>query len=217
MTLPTLTYFSSRGRAETIRLVCAEAGVSYHERNLGVYDAVDKTPAFHALAETGVMPFGAVPLWQESDGFTLAQSDAIVRHVARTHGLYGRDMHAAARCDMVFAGVEDVRAEVRKLGPAEPARRGELRAELATVTLPRWLAHFERLLDGNGGGFVVGEAPTFADVALFWLSEYLHDNGFAAAFGSCPRLGVHFAHMAARPGLARYLASPTRFPVQRLP
>src|ERR1043165_3189857 len=126
MTLPILSYFSSRGRAELIRLVCAEANVAYTERHLGIYHPVDKPPEFEAFKATSVLPFDAVPLWEEPDGFRLAQSDAIVRHVARNHGLYGRDAREAARCDMIFAGVDDLRLEVRRLVTAVPGERAAL-------------------------------------------------------------------------------------------
>jgi glutathione S-transferase len=215
MTLPTLTYFSSRGRAELIRLVCAEAGVPYEERSLGVYHPVDKTPAFEALKATGVLPFGAVPLWEEPGGLRLAQSDAIVRHLARTHGLYGRDAREAAHCDMIFAGVDDARTEVRRLITTEPEKRAAFREELRASILPRWLGYFEALL--GDGAFVLGDRPSFADVALFLMFENLHDNDLAAPYTSCPRLAAHAARMAARPGIAAYVASPKRFPVQRLP
>jgi len=217
MNLPTLTYFSSRGRAEMIRLVCAEAGVAYQERSLGVYHPVDKTEAFAALKATNVLPFDMVPLWEEPGGFRLAESDAIVRHVARPHGLYGRDAREAARCDMIFAGVDDLRLEMRRLVAVAAGERAALRDELRETTLPRWLGYFERLLADGGGELVVAGAPTFADVALFLTSENVRDNGFGAAYAACPRLAAHADRMAARPGIARYVASPERFPVQLLP
>ncbi|MEP7122315.1 MAG: glutathione S-transferase family protein [Byssovorax sp.] len=219
MTLPTLTYFSSRGRAELIRLVCAEAGVAYEEKSLGVYHPVDRTPAFNALKETGTLPFDAVPIWDEADGFRLAQSDAIVRHLAREHGLYGRTTHEASRCDMIHSGMEDTRLTIRALASTDPAKRPALREELVQTTLPRWLTHFERLLvmNGDGRGFVVGEAPSFADAALFLLFENIRDNELDGAYALCPALVAHAGRMAARSGIARYLASPQRFPVQLLP
>ena len=219
MTLPTLTYFSSRGRAEIIRLVCAEAGVAYREINLGVYHPVDKTPAFDSLKATGILPFDLVPFWEEGDGLRLAQSDAIVRHIARTHGLYGRDASEAARCDMIFAGTDDMRLELRKLVTTEPDKRAALRADLAGSVLPRWLGYFEKLLaqNGDGRGFIVGDAPSFADVVLFLAFENLRDNALGAAYARCPLLAAHGERVATRPGLARYLASPDRFPVQLLP
>jgi glutathione S-transferase len=219
MKLPTLTYFSSRGRAELLRLVCAEAGVTYEEKLLGVYHPVDKTPAFNALKATDVLPFDAVPVWEEADGFRLAQSDAIVRHVAREHGLYGHGSREAARCDMIFASVDEVRTALRAIVTAAPDKRAAVRDELVQTILPRWLAHFEKLLvlNGDGRGFIVGAGSTFADVALFVMFENITDNGLGAAYALCPALTAHAERMAARPGIARYLASPHRFPVQLLP
>lgn len=219
MNLPTLTYFSSRGRAELIRLVCAEAGVAFEEKNLGVYHPVDKTPAFNALKATGTLPFDAVPIWDETDGFRLAQSDAIVRHLAREHGLYGRSAREAAKCDMIFDSVAETRLAIRGLVMVDPAKRTEAREELVQTTLPRWLGYFEKLLaaNGDGRGFVVGEAASFADLALFVLWENIQDNGLGGAYARCPGLVAHAERMATRPGLARYLGSPERFPVQLLP
>jgi len=219
MMLPILTYFSQRGRAELIRLVCADADIAHEEKGLGLYHPVDKTPAFDALKATGSLPFDAVPLWEEADGFRLAQSNAIVRHLARTHDRYGHGAREAARCDMILESVEETRLELRKIVITEVAKRAELRGELAGVTIPRWLARFERLLvaGGAGAGFIVGEGASFADLALFLLYENLRDNGFAATYASCPHLAAHAERMAARPDLARYLASPARFPIQLLP
>jgi glutathione S-transferase len=217
MTLPTLTYFSSRGRAELIRLVCAAAGVAYQEKKLGVYHPVDKTPDFEALKATGTLPFDMVPLWEEPDGFRLAESDAIVRHVARTHGLYGRDAREAARCDMIFSGADGLRVDLRRLVSVAPTERAALREELRERIVPRWLGYFERMLAANGGDFIVGNAMTYADVALFLAFENLRDNGFGGTYAACPKLAAHAERIAAQPGLARYLASPERFPVQLLP
>jgi glutathione S-transferase len=218
MKVPVLTYFSSRGRAEMIRLVCAEADVDYEEQLLGVYDPVKKTPAFDTLTATGKLPFDAVPLWEEPGGLVLAQSDAIVRHLARARGLYGRDGLEAARCDMIFAGIDDTRQEMRRLVTTDADKRPALRASLAQTILPRWLGYFERFLVANGGdGFVVGAQPTFADVALYLLFENVKDNGFDAAYAAAPKLAAHGTRMAARPGIARYVASPSRFPAQILP
>ncbi|MFT3768821.1 MAG: glutathione S-transferase [Minicystis sp.] len=217
MNLPTLTYFSSRGRAEIIRLVCAAAELAYEERSLGVYHPVDKTPDFEALKATGVLPFGAVPLWEEPGGLRLAQSDAITRHLARAHGLYGADAREAARCDMIFAGVDDARVEVRRVITTEPEKRAAFREELRAVILPRWLGYFEKLLGAEGTGFIVGDRASFADVALFLMFENIRDNGLGGAYESCPALVKHAERMAARPGIAAYLASPKRFPVQLLP
>ena len=178
---------------------------------------MNKTPEFEAFKATGVLPFGAVPFWEEPDGFRLAQTDAIVRHLARTHDLYGRSAQEAARCDMIFAGVDDLRTEIRKIITVEQAKRAAVREELATRTIPHWLAYFEKLLEANGTETIVGSNLSFSDVALFHLFEMIRDNELGGTYDKCPRLAGHAARMAARPGIARHIASPARFPVQQLP
>ena len=79
MPKPTLVYFAARGRAELIRLVLAEAGVDYQEHHVGhgTPPVQGRPTDFDTLKATPLLPFGAVPVWEEPDGFVLAQSGAI--------------------------------------------------------------------------------------------------------------------------------------------
>jgi glutathione S-transferase len=212
MSLPKLVYFSARGRAELIRLILSEAGVGWEEENFGAGEV------FAALKESGRLPFNAVPVWEEPDGFRLAQSVAIANHLARAYGLYGKTPREHALCDQMIGAFEDVRAELRKVA-LEPARRAELRAALESTVLPRWFSHLDRLLASNHGGegFLVGDSITMADLALWYLLELSADNGFAATFADHPRLEQFARRIGARPRIAAYLSSPKRFPLLPLP
>jgi glutathione S-transferase len=214
MTTPTLIYFHARGRAEVIRLVLAEAGVDYQEHPVGkgTPPANGRPTDFAALKASGELPFDAVPVWEEPGGFRLAQSLAILNHLGRTHGLGGRTPVEAAKIDEWLGGIEDVRAEVRKLAAAPPERRAAVRSELSTATLPRWLGYLDRLLRANRGGlgFTVGEGITVADLALYYLLELLRDNGFGEAIDRYPALVAFTQRIASRPRIAAYLASPKR-------
>jgi len=221
MSKPTLLYFAARGRAEIIRLLLAEAGVEYQEHPVG-----EGTPPqggrptdLAALQADGTLPFGAVPVWEEPGGFRLAQSQAIAAHLARTHGLAGRSAAEAARCDEWWGGIDDVRAELRKLYTTPAGQRAALRSELQTAILPRWLGFLDRLLRANrgGAGFAVGENVTVADLALYYLLEMLRDNGFGQAVDRYPALAAFAQRIASRPRLAAYLASPRRPPLSPLP
>jgi glutathione S-transferase len=220
MTRPTLLYFASRGRAELIRLVLAEAGVEYDEHHVGKgTPPADGRPTDLAeLKAAGVLPFGAVPLWEEP-GLRLSQSAAIANHLARRHGLLPADPVEAARCDELLGGVDDVRAEVRKITAAAPEKRAAVRAELEATVLPRWLGDLERLVAPRltAGGFAVGKGLTVADLALWYLLELLRDNGLGAALERCPGLSAFFGRIAARPRIAAYLASPRRHKFTPLP
>lgn len=214
MPKPTLIYFAARGRAEVIRLVLAEAGVEYQEHHVGkgTPPASGRPTDLAALKAAGVLPFGAVPVWEEPDGLRLAQSAAIANHLARRHGLGGAPGVEVARCDELLGAVEDVRGELRKLYLAAPEQRAALREALRTTVLPRWLGDLERHLRAGleSTGFAVGRDLTVADLALWYLLESVQDNGFGAALEGCPSLRAFFARVAARPRLAAYLASPGR-------
>jgi glutathione S-transferase len=214
MSKPTLLYFPSRGRGEVIRLVLAEAGVEFDEHHVGkgTPPANGRPTDLAALKQAGVLPFGAVPAWEEPDGFRLCQSAAIAMHLARHHGLAGATPLEAARCDELLGAVEDVRGELRKLYVAGPDQRAAVRAELLATTLPRWLGDLERYARPGleATGFAVGRALTVADLALWYLLEMIRDNGLGAPLEACPALRAFFDRVAARPRLAAYLASPRR-------
>lgn len=74
-----LTYFAGRGRAEVIRLLLVDAGVSFTETFLRTRDD------FLQICSSGKAPYLQVPLL-EIDGHALVQTKAILRYVARTHG-----------------------------------------------------------------------------------------------------------------------------------
>ena len=69
-----------------------------------------------------------------------------------------------------------------------------------------------RLLRANRGGtgFTVGEGPTVADLALYYLVELARDNGFGEAVDRYPALAAFAQRIASRPRIAAYLASPRR-------
>ncbi len=219
MSKPTLIYFAGRGRAEVIRLVLAEAAVEYQEHVVGKGTApVDGRPTdFAALKATGALPFEALPVWEEPGGFRLAQSAAIANHVARGHGMRGRDAVEEARCDEALGAVDDVRLELRKLYGVPADQRAALRAELVSSTLPRWLGYLDRLLARNGGGFLAGGSLTVADLALWYLLEMIRDNGLGAALDRHPALLAFAERIASRPRIAAYLKSGRRPPFTPLP
>jgi glutathione S-transferase len=221
MSKPTLVYFAARGRAELIRLVLAEAGVDYQEHPVGhgTPPLNGRPTDFQALKATPLLPFGAVPVWEEPDGFVLAQSVAIASYLARAHGLGGKTTREAAQCDQMIGAFDDVRAELRKLAVVAPEARAGQREQLASLFLPRWFGYFDRLLRANrgGSGVLVGESLTVADLALWYLIESCQDNGFGGAVAAYPALVAFAARIGQRPRIAAWVKSPRRHPLVPLP
>ncbi len=220
MTKPTLIYFAARGRAELIRLVLAESGMKWEEHPVGkgTLPTNGRPTDFDALKASGLLPFGAVPVWEDHDGFRLAQSMAIVRYLGATHGMLGKTARDVAQIDQMLGAYDDVRGELRKLVLVESDQRAALRVELDTQFLPRWLGHFDRLLasNGDGRGYLVSDSLTVADLALWLLCELIRDNGFAA-LSPFALLMAHFERIGRRPRLAAYVQSTGRFPFVPLP
>uniref|UniRef100_A0A915PCD4 Glutathione S-transferase 1 n=1 Tax=Setaria digitata TaxID=48799 RepID=A0A915PCD4_9BILA len=97
-----LTYFNYRGRAEVIRLLFAQANVSYEDVRI----SRKEWPALKSKT-----PFGHVPIL-EVNGKVLAESHAIEKYLARKFGLLGADEWEAAKIDEIVMNLEDLRRKI---------------------------------------------------------------------------------------------------------
>ncbi|XP_040495468.1 glutathione S-transferase P-like isoform X4 [Ursus maritimus] len=184
----TIVYFPTRGRCEAMRMLLADQGQSWKE------EVVTKETWLQGPLKASCL-YGQLPKFQDGD-LTLYQSNAILRHLGRTFGLYGRHGREAALVDMVNDGVEDVRRRCSWL-----IHHGD--------ELPGHLKPFETLLTQNQGGqaFIVGDQISFADYNL--LDLLLNHQVLApGCLDSQPLLLAYVARLSARPKLKAYLASP---------
>ncbi|XP_067038264.1 hematopoietic prostaglandin D synthase-like isoform X2 [Acropora muricata] len=92
-----LTYFDLRGRAEPTRIALAYAGVDYDDVRVSFENRFEGE--WSEIKNSGKFPFGTVPIL-EVDGETLSQSMAILRFVARRHGLAPSEDIQQARAEM---------------------------------------------------------------------------------------------------------------------
>jgi len=74
------------------------------------------------LRTDGKLLFDQVPLCEEPNGLQLVQSSAIVRHLARTKGLYGKDEKEMAICDAMWEYFIDVRNSVERVRLADASK-----------------------------------------------------------------------------------------------
>jgi len=156
-----LDYFDVRGRAQGLRYLCADHDITLEENQVVFAD-------WPKIKPTTV--FGQLP--QLHDGnFIVAQSNAIIRHVARKHGLYGKNEHDKTKIDMLNDQQEDVRLTYLKLIYQEY----EKEKDNYIKTIPEKLATLEKFLGNNNGGkgFFVGEHVSFADYNMFDLLDNL--------------------------------------------
>ncbi|KAM4771509.1 glutathione S-transferase P 1-like [Rhinophrynus dorsalis] len=196
-----LTYFPVRGRAEAIRLLLADQGVSWKEDEVQIADWFSGKCD---LKKTAV--FGQLPRFQDGD-FELYQSNSILRYLGRKHGLAGKDDKESALIDMVNDGVEDLRQKFGRLVFFE----FETGKEKYLQDLPNHLAPFENILSKNSNGtkFVVGDQISYADYNLLDILQCQLDLS-AACLSAYPLLSAYVERFLSRPKLAEYLKSDGR-------
>uniref|UniRef100_A0A8C6QAK9 Glutathione S-transferase n=1 Tax=Nannospalax galili TaxID=1026970 RepID=A0A8C6QAK9_NANGA len=192
----TIAYFPSRGRCEVMRMLLADQGQSWKEEVVTLEAWGQGTLKVSCI-------FGQLPKFQDGD-LTLYQSNAILRHLGLSFGLYGKDQREAALVDMVNDGVEDL---IRHLGQQLLCNYEEGKAQYLKE-LPGHLKPFETLLAQNNGGqsFIVGDQSSFADYRL--LDLLLNHEVLIPCLKDFRLLSAYMARLSSRPKLKAFLASP---------
>ena len=96
--------------------------------------------------------------------FTLAQSKAIERYVAKQTGLFGKSDEEAALIDSIGELVNDLKSKYN----AAKADHVELTKFLNEV-LPLQLSYAEKFIDVYGSGYIIGNSVSLADIQLYSL------------------------------------------------
>ena len=157
-----LTYFDFSGsRGEECRLALHVAGVEFHDRRI-------KGPDWPAVKPT--TPFGAMPVLEVAGKGRLAQSNAILGFLGRSHGLLPEDAWEAARHDAVMCAVEELRARIDPtMRTKDEDEKKRMREELVAGYIPNWAANIEAQI---AGPFVGGERISVADIKLFVVMQW---------------------------------------------
>lgn len=165
---------SISGNCLKVRWVAEYLGLPFDWIETDVLKGESRTPAFLALN-----PAGQVPLVVFDDGRPLAQSNAIILHLAENSDLVPLDAYDRARMlEWMFweqyshePYVAVARFHVRYAGKAV--------ADLEPRLVERGNAALQRLEDALANSpFLVGEAVSLADVALVAYTRVAHEGGF---------------------------------------
>ena len=162
-----IIYFAQRGRVEVARLMMALRGVPYEDEFVSLESWVQPQTKERFL---GCTPFGQLPVLQDGE-FTLCQSQAINRYLARKLELYGDTPEQNARIDEVAETAFEVLMDVGTLfwNP----RFHEVRADHRAATARK----LERLEDyfirtrADADHWVVPGRYTLADASMAYTLE----------------------------------------------
>jgi glutathione S-transferase len=162
------------GNCLKVKWVCDKLALPYRWIEIDTRKGETRTAEF--LKMNGA---GQVPVLAFDDGRTLAQSNAIIRYLARDSELIPRDAFAAAKMDEWLFWeqyshepyVAVCRFQMVYLGKSASERDPEKvkRGQAA-------LDHMERHLGRNR--FMVGDVFSLADVALLAYTRVAHEGGF---------------------------------------
>ena len=182
---------SISGNCLKVKWVADLLGLSYDWIESSVLVGASRTPAFLALN-----PAGQVPTVILDDGRPLAQSNAIIFHLAEGSALIPSDPYDRARMLEWMFWEQYSHEPYIAVGRFQVRFQGKPVAELDPKIVERGKAALQRLDDGLAKTpFLVGGAVSLADVALVAYSREAGDGGFALA--DYPRVQAWVARVEA--------------------
>jgi glutathione S-transferase len=182
------------GETKDMRIQWAleEMGLSYEVRALDYLGGEANSPEFSAIS-----PFNQIPVL-EHDGLQLAESGAILIHLAETSGrltLTGGEgrLRVVQWCFAAAATVSPALSMIAMVDAGfmgkDPAGR-EFLVGLAT----RWLAGLERQLEGHD--WITGDDFTIADIMLAHVLKEIRETDLIDAY---PKVSAFYARAFDRP------------------
>lgn len=220
--VPRLTYFNARGRAEVVRIMCAEAGFEYEdyrfrpnmENECRAPEIHSSRPGVQCLCQThgpgndefvrfraaGKSITGQVPL-MEIDGLQIVQTSAICRYLANKLHLAGTTPAEAAYSDVVAATLDDLYIYM-----VQSMINRKVDANFYVDQWPKVGAMLEKMAAtySTSDGHFVGSKLTWVDCYGFHMFTRLAE-GWPGALDDYPKLKAIATNVANKPRVRAWL------------
>ncbi len=172
------------GNCLKVKWVCDRLGLPYTWVAIDTQKKQSRTPQFLELNSAG-----QVPVVEFDDGRTLAQSNAIIRYLARGSDLIPSDPFAAAKMDEWLFWEQYSHEPAIAVCRSQMVYLGRSVSDLDPGLVKRGYAALDRMeLHLALTPFLVGETLTLADIALLAYTRVAHEGGFdLAAYASVRR------------------------------
>jgi glutathione S-transferase len=168
---------SNSGNCLKVKWVCDRLALPYRWIAVDTMKRETRTPQFLALNSAG-----QVPVVEFDDGRTLAQSNAIIRYLARGSTLIPADAFAAAKMDEWLFWEQYSHEPYIAVCRFQMVYLGKQATELEPDKVKRGYAALDRMEQHLAGSrFLVGDAFSLADVALLAYTRVAHEGGFDLA------------------------------------
>jgi len=165
---------SNSGNCLKVKWVCDRLALPYTWISMDTLKRETRTEAFLQLNSAG-----QVPTVEFDDGRTLAESNAIIRYLARDSELIPSDAFAAAKMDEWLFWEQYSHEPYVAVCRFQMIYLGKPASELDPDKVKRGyaaLARMERRLAASR--FLVNDAVTLADVSLLAYTRVAHEGGF---------------------------------------
>jgi glutathione S-transferase len=165
---------SNSGNCLKVKWVCDRLKLPYNWVEIDTMKGESRTPAFLKLNGAG-----QVPTVEFDDGRALAQSNAIIRYLARGSDLIPADGFAAAKMDEWLFWEQYSHEPFVAVCRFQMVYLGKAVSDLDPDKIKRGyaaLARMEHQLAATR--FLIGEPFTLADVSLLAYTRVAHEGGF---------------------------------------
>jgi glutathione S-transferase len=165
---------SNSGNCLKVKWVCDTLALPYTWAEIDTMNGGSRTAAFLQLN-----PWGQVPTVEFDDGRTLAQSNAIIRYLARGSGLVPSDPFSAAQMDAWMFWEQNSHEPYVAVCRFQIVYLGKPVSALDPNLVTRGyvaLDHMERRLET--ARFLIGDDFSLADIALVAYTRVAHEGGF---------------------------------------
>jgi glutathione S-transferase len=168
---------SNSGNCLKVKWVCDHLRRPYVWNEIDTLKGETRTAGFLKLN-----PAGQVPTVVFDDGRTLAQSNAIIRYLARDSDLIPSDQFASAKMDEWLFWEQYSHEPYVAVCRFQMLYLGKSASELDTEKVKRGYAALARMeAQLAATGFLVGDMFSLADVALLAYTRVAHEGGFDLA------------------------------------
>jgi len=175
---------SNSGNCLKVKWVCDHLGLAYSWVEIDTMRGDSRTEEFLKLN-----PFGQVPAVDFEDGRRLAQSNAIIRYLARGSALVPHDPFASAQMDAWMFWEQNSHEPYVAVCRFQMFYLGKPASALDPNLVKRGYAALEQLeRQLSRTRYLVGDSFSLADVALLAYTRVAHQGGFELArYGAIAR------------------------------
>jgi len=165
---------SNSGNCLKVKWVCDHLGLPYGWVEIDTLRGESRTAEF-----LEINPFGQVPAVEFEDGRTLAQSNAIMRYLARDSDLVPADAFAAARMDAWLFWEQYSHEPYVAVCRFQMVYLSKSAGELDPGLVKRGYAALDQLEQQlSRTRYLLGESFSLADVGLLAYTRVAHQGGF---------------------------------------